>query len=90
MANADIAVELGRQALMIAFVVAAPMLLTGLIVGVTVSILQAATQVQELTLSFVPKILAMMAALFIFLPWVLTTVTSFTRQLVEGIPGFLR
>ena len=90
MANADIAVELGRQALMIAFVVAAPMLLTGLIVGVTVSILQAATQVQELTLSFIPKILAMMAALFIFLPWMLTTVTSFAQQLIEGIPGFLR
>ena len=90
MANADIAVELGRQALMIAFVVAAPMLVTGLIVGVTVSILQAATQVQELTLSFIPKILAMMAALFIFLPWMLTTVTSFAQQLIEGIPGFLR
>jgi len=88
--NIDIAVELGRQALMVAFLLAAPMLVTGLIVGITVSILQAATQVQEQTLSFIPKILGMMAALFIFLPWMLTTVTGFTQQLLQGLPGLLR
>ncbi|HUW58477.1 MAG TPA: flagellar biosynthesis protein FliQ [Planctomycetota bacterium] len=90
MGNIDIAVELGRQALMVAFLLAAPMLVTGLIVGITVSILQAATQVQEQTLSFIPKILGMMAALFIFLPWMLTTVTGFTQQLLQGLPGLLR
>ena len=90
MGNIDIAVELGRQALMVAFLLAAPMLVTGLVVGITVSILQAATQVQEQTLSFIPKILAMMAALFIFLPWMLTTVTEFTQQLLQGLPGLLR
>ena len=90
MGNVDIAVELGRQALMIAFLLAAPMLITGLLVGLTVSILQAATQVQEQTLSFIPKILGMMAALFIFLPWMLTTVTTFAQRLFLGIPGLLR
>ena len=90
MSEVDLAVELGRQALMIAFMVAAPMLLTGLLVGLTVSILQAATQVQEQTLSFIPKILGMMAALFIFLPWMLTTVRGFAVQLLEGMAGFIR
>jgi len=88
--DVDLAIELGRQALMIAFLVAAPMLATGLIVGLTVSILQAATQIQEQTLSFIPKIVGMMAALFIFLPWMLTTVRGFAQQLIEGIPGFIR
>ncbi len=90
MNNVDVAVELGRQALMVAFLVAAPMLITGLVVGVIVSILQAATQVQELTLSFIPKILAMMAALFIFLPWMLATMSGFTQQLIESIPTLIR
>lgn len=90
MAGADIAVELGRQALLVAFLIAAPMLLTGLVVGITVSILQAATQVQEQTLSFIPKILGMMAALFIFLPWMLSTVTSFAQEVIAGIPMLLR
>ena len=90
MGEVDLAIELGRQALMIAFMLAAPMLLTGLIVGLTISILQAATQVQEQTLSFIPKILGMMAALFVFLPWMLTTLRGFAQQLIEGIPGFIR
>lgn len=90
MGNIDTAVELGRQALIVAFLLAAPMLLTGLVVGLTVSILQAATQVQEQTLSFIPKILGMMAALFVFLPWMLTTVTSFAQRLLQGLPALLR
>ncbi len=90
MNNVDIAVELGRQALMVAFLVAAPMLVTGLVVGVIISILQAATQVQELTLSFIPKILCMMAALFLFLPWMVTTVSGFTQELIESIPNLIR
>jgi flagellar biosynthetic protein FliQ len=88
--NVDVAVELGRQALMVAFLVAAPMLVTGLVVGVIISILQAATQVQELTLSFIPKILCMMAALFLFLPWMVTTVSGFARELIESIPNLIR
>ena len=90
MGEVDVAIELGRQALMIAFMLAAPMLLTGLVVGLTISILQAATQIQEQTLSFIPKILAMMAALFVFLPWMLTTIRGFAQQLLEGMPGLIR
>ena len=90
MNNVDVAVELGRQALMVAFLVAAPMLVTGLVVGVIISILQAATQVQELTLSFIPKILCMMAALFLFLPWMVTTMSNFAQQLIQSIPNLIR
>ena len=85
----EMSIDLGRQALMVAFLVAAPMLMAGLLIGVTVSIIQAATQVQEQTLSFIPKILGMMAALFLFLPWMLRTVTEFARQLITSIPGMI-
>jgi len=75
---------------MVAFLIAAPVLITGLVVGIVVSILQAATQVQEQTLSFVPKILAMTLALFIFLPWMLRTLVEFTQRLIQSIPGLIR
>ncbi len=90
MGNVDTAVEVGRQALMVAFLISAPLLVTGLVVGVIVSILQAATQVQEFTLSFVPKILCMMLALFIFLPWMLTTLAGFTQELFQSLPKLIR
>ena len=90
MNDVDIAVELGRQALVITFMVAAPMLLTGLAVGLIVSILQAATQIQEQTLSFIPKILGMMAALFIFMPWMMRTVGGFAREMLQGMSTLLR
>jgi flagellar biosynthetic protein FliQ len=88
--NIDTVIELGRQALLVSFMMAAPMLITGLVVGLIISILQAATQVQEQTLSFIPKIVGMMAALFLFLPWILTTITGFTRQLIEAMPSLVR
>ena len=90
MTNMEMAVDLGRQALMIAFLISAPVLLTGLVVGIIISILQAATQVQEQTLSFVPKILAMTAALFIFMPWMLRTLVEFTRTLIQNMPAFIK
>ena len=90
MSSIEAAVEIGRQALVVAFLISAPMLIVGLLVGVVVSILQAATQIQEQTLSFIPKILAMMAALFVFLPWMIATVIDFTRQLILSMPSLLR
>jgi flagellar biosynthetic protein FliQ len=86
----QVASDVGRHALQLTLLLALPMLLTGLVVGVIVSVLQAATQVQEQTLTFIPKILCMMAALFIFLPWMLTTVAGFTVQLIESMPNLLR
>ena len=90
MTTLDIAVELGRQGLLTTFLVAAPVLITALVVGIIISILQAATQVQEQTLSFVPKILAMTLALFIFMPWMLRMLVEFTRTLILNMPGLIR
>ena len=66
--------------------VAMPMLLAGLIVGLAVSVFQAATQIQEQTLSFIPKILALVAVIAIAGPWMLSSVTDWTTELWSGIP----
>jgi flagellar biosynthetic protein FliQ len=66
----DQATELVRQTLLMALIVAAPMLVIGLVVGVIVSLLQALTQIQEQSLSFVPKIVAMVASTVLLLPWI--------------------
>ena len=68
--NLDHATEMIRQTLILALLVSAPMLLIGLIVGVIVSLLQAVTQIQEQTLTFVPKIAAMVAAAILLMPWI--------------------
>ena len=66
----DGATELIRQALMLALLVSAPMLVIGVVVGVIVSLLQAITQIQEQSLAFVPKIIAMVASVVVFMPWI--------------------
>jgi flagellar biosynthetic protein FliQ len=76
------AVDVGRQALVVGMILALPLLVVGLVVGVMISILQAATQIQEQTLTFVPKIVAVVAALFIMMPWVLTVLVQYTEDLI--------
>ncbi|HVT88382.1 MAG TPA: flagellar biosynthesis protein FliQ [Tepidisphaeraceae bacterium] len=66
----DQATDLLRQTLVLAFIIAAPMLVIGMIVGIIVSLLQAVTQIQEQTLTFVPKITAMIAAAIVLMPWI--------------------
>lgn len=66
----DEATELVRQTLMLALVIAAPMLIIGMLVGVIISLFQAVTQIQEQTLTFVPKITAMIAAAVVLMPWI--------------------
>jgi flagellar biosynthetic protein FliQ len=78
---------LGREAISLTLMIAAPMLLLGLIVGVTISILQAVTQIQEMTLTFVPKIIAVAVALLVFLPWIISRLVIFTTQLYGNIPN---
>jgi flagellar biosynthetic protein FliQ len=80
----DEALELGRETLMLGLMVVGPMLVVGLIVGVTISLLQAVTQIQDQTLSFVPKIIAMALALAAFLPWMVTRLTEFTARMLSG------
>jgi len=74
-------IEIGQRTVFLALMLASPILLTGLVVGVVVSILQAVTQIQEQTLSFVPKILAMMVALAHLLPWMVRQMVEYTQQM---------
>jgi flagellar biosynthetic protein FliQ len=75
-----------QQALLVLVLVSAPPLLTALLVGLVISIFQAATQINEMTLSFIPKLLAMFAALLFAGPWMIETMTDFTRRLYALIP----
>lgn len=77
---------IGQQALWVTIQLAAPLLLSALAVGLLVGIFQAATQINEMTLSFIPKLLVLVIALSIAGPWMLDVITTFTRQLVEQIP----
>jgi flagellar biosynthetic protein FliQ len=79
-------VAIGREALMVTLMLAGPMLLFGLIVGLAISIFQAVTQINEMTLTFVPKILAIALALLIFLPWMINIATDFARHMFDLIP----
>ena len=82
-------IYLAREALSVVLLVAAPMLGFGMLVGVIVSILHATTQIQQQTLTFVPKITSVMIAIIVFGPWMLTVVTQFTRNLFSELPKFI-
>ena len=81
----DLAVDLGREALLLAAKLSLPILLAGLVVGAVISVLQAATQVQEQTLNQVPKMFAIAAVLFLAMPWLLATLVEYTQGLVKGM-----
>lgn len=83
--NADLVVSLMMKALEIAVMISMPILLFGLIVGLLVSIFQAVTQIQEMTLSFIPKILAIAASVALFFPWMLSTLVEYTINLFNNI-----
>ncbi|HHY71262.1 MAG TPA: flagellar biosynthesis protein FliQ [Thermoanaerobacterales bacterium] len=82
-------IYLARESLSVVLLVSAPMLGIGMLVGVIVSILQATTQIQEQTLTFVPKIIAIMISIIIFGPWMLTVITQFTQNLFSELPYFI-
>lgn len=82
-------VSLGRESLYVALLVAAPMLGLALVVGLVVSIFQATTQIQEQTLSFIPKLIAVFGSLAIFGPWMLTTLIEFTQNLFGNLAHFV-
>lgn len=83
-------IEFGQHALYVAMMVAAPLLLTALLVGLIIGVVQAATQINEMTLSFIPKVIAMAAVALIAGPWMLRTLVQFTRQLIESLPGTVK
>jgi len=82
--------DIGRQALTTTLMIAAPLLAIALAVGLLISIFQATTQIQEQTLSFVPKIVAILVSLILFGPWMLTTIVNYTERLFLNINSFIR
>ncbi len=90
MMSNDLAIQIGRDALVMVMLVSAPMLGLGLLVGILVSIFQAITQIQEQTLSFVPKIMAVFVAVLLFGPWMLSLMVGYTRELLINMPQMIR
>ncbi len=80
---------LGKQAMEITLLVSAPLLLVALIIGLVVSIFQAATQINEATLSFIPKLVGVFIALVVAGPWMLSVMLDYMRQVFTGIPGMV-
>ena len=78
--------ELAHRMLLVTSMIAAPLLLIALVAGLVIGMLQAATQINESTLSFIPKLLLLVLTLFVTGPWILRVLTDFTRDLYAGIP----
>src|SRR3954468_23948551 len=87
--NQDVVISLAMDAMTLALKVGMPLLLVGLVVGLVVSIFQAVTQIQEMTLTFIPKILALGLVLMIAGPWMLGQLLTYTENLWTGIPGMI-
>ena len=80
---------MGQKAMEITLTVSAPLLLVALAMGLLISIFQAATQINEMTLSFIPKLVALFATLVVAGPWLLSVMTDYMRQVFEGIPAMV-
>jgi len=89
MMTPEVVMELGQQTLMMVALLAGPLLIAALAVGLLIGIFQAATQIQEMTLSFIPKLAALAIALVIGGPWMLRTIVEFTTELFMQIPSLV-
>ncbi|AOZ49662.1 flagellar biosynthesis protein FliQ [Chromobacterium vaccinii] len=85
----ELIISIVQNALYILIIVSAPVLLTSLLVGLLISILQAATQINEMTLTFIPKLLAMFLVLVLAGPWMLNTLIEYTTRLFQSIPSVI-
>ncbi|MCE5264238.1 MAG: flagellar biosynthesis protein FliQ [Deltaproteobacteria bacterium] len=88
--SVDFIVGIMAETIRVTLLVSAPVLLVGLVVGVVISLFQAVTQVQEMTLVFVPKIVACLVVLVAALPWMVNLLVSFTEHLFTNIPNYIR
>ena len=85
----EIVISIAQQALVTLVLISAPLLLSALGIGLLIGVFQAATQINEMTLSFIPKILGIIAVLFIAGQWMLDMLIQYTHRLISNIPGFL-
>jgi len=90
MITPDFVSNFAAEGLKMALLISAPMLGFGLIVGVSISVFQAVTSIQEMTLTFIPKILAVMLSILIFFPWMIEMMLSYTAQIIINIPNYIR
>ncbi len=88
--NVQTAIDLTHEAMRIALVLTLPILLVSLVVGVAVSLLQAVTQINEMTLSFLPKVAAVGGILLALMPWMVRMMVDYTRDLFSQLPGLTR
>ena len=86
----EFVIGFARQSIELALMIALPMLGIGMAVGVAVSVVQAATQIQEMTLTFIPKVVSIFIALLLAFPWIMDKMTSFTTNLFMNIPNYVR
>ncbi len=86
----DMVVGLMAESIKVTLLVSAPMLIVGLIVGVLISLFQAVTQIQEMTLVFVPKIVSVLVALVAALPWMMSLMITFTQNIFANIPTYIK
>lgn len=84
--NPESVMTMGRQAMEVTLMIAAPLLLAALVIGLVVSIFQAATQINEATLSFIPKLVGVFVTLVVAGPWMLSVMLDYMRQVLTGIP----
>ena len=87
--SSDLVVQIAREALFMVMLISAPMLGLGMLVGILVSVFQATTQIQEQTLAFIPKIVAVFVAILIFGPWMLRLLTDYIRELFVNLPSLI-
>ncbi len=85
--NPDTVMELGRQALTVTVLLAAPLLLSALLAGLLIGMFQAATQIQDMTLSFIPKLMVLVIALGLAGPWMLRLIVSYTQGIFAMVPA---
>lgn len=88
--NQGVIIDVAQEAIKVVLMISAPILGLGLLVGLIVSIVQATTQIQEATLSFIPKIIAISLALLVFGPWMMNIMYGFTVNLFENIPTYIK
>ncbi len=88
--NQGVVIDVAQEAIKVVMMISAPILGLGLLVGLIVSIVQATTQIQEPTLSFIPKIIAISMTLLIFGPWMMNIMYEFTVKLFENIPTYIK
>jgi flagellar biosynthetic protein FliQ len=81
---------IGKETIWVVLMVATPILASGMIVGLAISLFQAVTQIQEMTLTFVPKIVIVMIALLFFAPWMMELLVNYTTEMITNIPDFVR